>query len=429
MSAINNKKTPVSAFFFLLTLFVISCATPLPQSASVDIPEDFFGVVGISEEPEILALFNEMEMKWSVRTLYWNRIENKQGIFDFSRFDITVDAAINEGIKIIGILGYEADWLFPEGKDKKYIAPENLPHFLHYVEETVRHFKGRIDVWQIWNEPNHIFWKGPNKDFYELSRLTAQKIREIDPNAYIVGGVFVRAPKGYIKKMNKAGAIENLNGMAFHPYALNPWDSMRVFDKFSRVLSKIDFSGSVWVSEMGWPTGGWYPNKASLKKLPSFVVKTAVGAAARGTRAFVWYELFDYRNKGEEDNKWNSEDYFGLVYPNFERKDGAWTYTLCARYLPGSRYMVDAPIRENIPKNIVSFCFLEGASGYNTLILWNDRSQTKKINLQLSPSSLLHDISSGKNSPLPEETVLDVGKQPLLITWQGTDIPRLFILK
>jgi hypothetical protein len=159
------------------------------------------------------------------------------------------------------------------------------------------------------------------------------------------------------------------------------------------------------------------------------VVKTITGAAARGTRTFVWYELFDYRNKGEENNKWNSEDYFGLLYPNFDRKDGAWAYELCARYLPGSRYTSELPSRENIPKNIVSFCFLKGASGFNTLILWNDRNRTKKINLQLPAPSLLHDITTGKNRPLPEETVLDVGKQPLIITWQGTDIPRLFMEK
>jgi hypothetical protein len=418
-----------SAYSLLIALFVISCATPSPQNSSVNIPEDFFGAVGISSEPEVLALFDEMEIKWSVRTLYWSGIESVKDTFDFSGFEETIDIANNEGIKIIGILGYATDWLFPEGKYKRYIAPENIPHFLRYVEETVRHFKGRINVWQIWNEPNHIFWKGPNKDFYELSRLSAQKIKEIDPSAYIIGGALMRAPKGFIKGMYKAGATQNLDGMSFHPYGFNPWDSMHIFDKFSRVLSQINFSGSMWVSEMGYPTGGWYPHKTTLKKLPSFVVRTAVGAAVRGTRAFVWYELFDYRNKGEEDNKWNSEDYFGLVYPNFERKDGAWAYTLCARYLPGSRYTGELPLRENIPAHIVSSCFLEGASGHNTLILWNDRGRTKKINLQLPASSLLHNITSGENHSLPEEVTLDIGKQPLIITWQGPAIPRLFIGK
>jgi hypothetical protein len=429
MSAIHNKKMFAAGYVILIALFVISCATPLPQTVAENIPEDIFGVVGFSDKPEASALLHEMELKWSVRTLYWNNIENKKGIFNFSGFDEAIDMANNEGIKIIGILGYETNWLFPEGKSKKYISPENIPHFLRYVEETVRHFQGRIDVWQIWNEPNHIFWKGPNKDFYELSRLTAEKIKETDPSAYIIGGALMRAPKGFTKGMYKAGATQNLDGISFHPYGLNPWESMRVFDKFFRVLSQINFSGSVWITEMGYPTAGWYPHKTSLEKLPSFVVKTAVGAAIRGARVFVWYELFDFRNKGEEDNKWNSEDYFGLVYPNFDRKDGAWAYTICARYLAGSRYAAELPVQENIPRGILAFCFLEGESGYNTLILWNDRSRTKKIKFELPVPALIHDIRSGKNSPLPEETVLEVGNQPLIITWKGTDIPRLSIGK
>jgi hypothetical protein len=386
-------------------------------------------MIGFSEDPKSFSLLDEMEVKWVLRTLYWNSIENKKGTFDFSGFDDLIDMVNNEGKKIIGILGYQAAWLYPEGKSKKYVSAENIPLFLRYVEETVVHFKGRIHAWQIWNEPNHIFWEGPNKDFYELSKLTAQKIKEIDPDACIIGGVFMRAPKGFIKRMYKAGAMENLDGLVFHPYALNPWDSMKVYDKFLRVISKINYSGSAWISEMGYPTGGWYPHKTTLKKLPSFLVKTAVGAATRGARVFVWYELFDRNNKGEEANIWNSEDYFGLVYPNYDRKDAAWAYALCAKYLPGSRYTSELPLRENIPANIVSFCFLDGASGNNTLILWNDLNQNKKINLQLPSAALLYDITNGENRPLTEESVLNVGSKPLIITWQGTDIPLLCIKK
>jgi hypothetical protein len=341
-----------------------------------------------------------------------------------------VDTAISHGIKIVAVLGYEAAWLYPEGKSKKYISPENIPYFLRFAEEIVRHFQGRIDVWSVWNEPNIIFWKGSNKEFYELSRLTAQRIRETDPDAYIVGGVFFRDPKGFIKNMYKAGAMENLDALAFHPYAINPRGAMKVYDRFLSILSEINYSGPVWITEAGYPTGGWYPTKVSLEEQPSYVVRTIVGAAARGARALLWYELFDSYNQGDSrTNTRDSEKFFGLAYPDYTRKNGAWAYELCARYLPGSRYSGELPIRENIPGNIVSFCFLESASGYNTLILWNDRNRTQTINLQLPEPALLHDITSGRNSPLPPETALDVGKQPLIITWQGTAPPRLFIGK
>ena len=402
----------------------------MPKGGSVNIPEDFFGIVhaGETKSADEYRLLDEMGIEWILATFYWRIIEEQKGTFDFSRYDDFVDTARKNNKKIIAVLGYEAAWLFPEGKNKKYIAPENIPLFLNFVEETVRRYKDRVDVWEIWNEPNFTFWRGPNRDFFELSRLTAMKIREVDAGAYILGGVFWRAPKGFIKNMHKAGAMEDLDGLAFHPYAVNPEGAMKVHDKFLKTLSEINYTGSVWITEIGYPTGGWYPTKVSLEKLPSYVIKTIAGAAARGTRLLSWYELFDAHLEGEvPPNTMDSEKFFGLAYRDYSRKNGAWAYQLCSQYLPGSRYAAEFPRKENIPSNIVSFCFMGGISGGNTLIIWNDRNRIQKVNLHLSAPALLHDISTGNARDLPRETVLDVGKEPLFITWQGEDIPALFI--
>jgi hypothetical protein len=417
-------------FNFLFLIIMISCAsTPLPQRGTINVPEDFFGFVhaGISETSEEYRLLDDLGATWVLNTFYWDRIERQDGVFDFSGYDSYVDTAIREGKKVVAVLAYHTPWLFPEGKSKAYISAENIPYFLRFAEEMVRHFKGRIDVWEIWNEPNlNRFWKGTAKEFYELTKQTARRMREVDPEAYILGGAFLRAPTGYIRNMYKAGAMEDLDGLAFHPYALNPDGAMRLYDNFIKVLAEINFTRPVWITEVGYPTGGWYPTKASLNELPSYVVKTIAGAAARGARALLWYELKDPYNPGDPGaNSQDSERFFGLTYPDLSMKAGGRAYALCARFLPSSRYMPELPIRENVPGHIVSFCFMNNTSGHNTLILWNDWNQTQAINLQLPAQALLHDISTGTNSPLPAETALNVGKQPLFITWQGTAVPRL----
>jgi len=419
----------------LFSLFAVSCAsTPLPKNSSAVIPEDFFGIVhaGRTRTREEYRLLDEMEVRWILNTFYWDRIERERGNFYFADYDAFVDTANNEGKKILAVLGYETPWLYPKGKSKRYISPENIPFFLNFVEETVRHFRGRVHVWNIWNEPNLMFsyWKGPRKDYIELTRLTAQRIREVDPDAYIMGGAFWRAPAGLIKSMRKAGAMENLDGLAFHPYSVYPRGAMQAHDKLLNILSTINYSNPVWITEVGYPTAGWYPTKVSLNEFPAYVVKTITGAAARGARALLWYQLLDDYNKNEvPPGTFNSEDFFGLVYPNYERKNGAWAYQLCARYLPGSRYTSELPQRENVPSNIAVFCFLGGVSGGNTLILWNDRNSIQKAKLSLSGPVLLHDITSGKNSSLTAEAAVEIGKTPLFITWQGAGIPRLEIVK
>ena len=418
---------------FLIIVFSFSCSsTPLPRGGSVTVPEDFFGIVhaGETRTPEEYQLLNEMGVTWVLRTFYWNTVENEQGKFDFAGYDDYVGTAIREGKKVLAVLGYEADWLYPPGKSKKYISPENIPLFLNYVEETVRHFGGRVDAWEIWNEPNLMFWKGKDKEFFELTRLAAERIRETDPDAYILGGIFWRTPKSFIKKMHKAGAMENLDGLAFHPYAVNPRGSMKVHDKFLDVLSQINYTGPVWITEMGYPTAGWYPTKASPEEFPAYIVKTMTGSAARGARVLLWYELFDSYNKDEVPPKTrDSEKFFGLLYPNYERKDGAWAYELCARFLPGSRLANDILQRENIPSNVISFCFMDGAAGNNTLILWNDKNRIQNAVLSLASPALLHDASTGQSQSLAAEASLEIGNMPLIITWEGTAAPRLVIDK
>ena len=418
------------AVIFCLVIIFSCSSAPAPRYDSVVIPEDFFGIVhaGTRRTAEEYQFLDELGARWVLDTFYWGVIEREQGVFDFSYYDDYVDTAIRQNRKVAAVLGYEAPWLTPH--KKRYISPDNIPHFLNFVRETVQHFKGRVNVWSIWNEPNFVFWNGPAGEFYELTVQTAQVIRETDPGCDIIGGVFWRTPARFIKNMHKAGAMKDLDGLAFHPYAITPSGAMKLHDKFLDVLEKLDYSGPVWITEVGYPTGGWYPTRVSLNKNPSYIVKTIAGLAVRGARVLFWYELFDSQNEGETSRTFDtSEKFFGLAYPDYQRKSGSWAYELCARFLPGSRYVPEYPLRENIPSNIVSFCFTNSASGYNTLILWNNRNKNQKINLYLPGSAVLYDISSGKGNPLGSEISLDVGSQPLIITWQETGVPRLFIPK
>jgi hypothetical protein len=298
-----------------------------------------------------------------------------------------------------------------------------MPLFLRYVEETVRHFKGQVDVWCVWNEPNIFFWTGTDSEFFEFSKLTTEVIRKTDPDAYIIGGAFSRTPVGFIKKMQKAGAVEVLDALALHPYDINPSGSMRLYDLFTKTTSEFNYSGPVWITEVGYPTGGWSPAKVSIDKFPAYVVKTITGTAARGARVLLWYHMFDSVEPGQKTI--DSERCFGLNNKDFSRKNGSWAYELCARFLPESRYIPELPKRENIPSNIVSFCFLDGISGDSVLILWNDRKDTQKIELNFQAGALLHDISTGQSVSLPANASLDVTETPLFITWQGPETPRI----
>jgi len=423
-----TKFKSIIVILVLFSLTSISCSTtPMPKYGSVNVPADFFGIVHAGNTTEEYPLLNELGAEWILQTFYWSGIEKEPGNFDFSWYDFYVNTAKENNKKVIAVLAYATPWL-DDGRNNRYISKNNIHHFLNYVEVTVERYKGKVDAWQIWNEPNWIFWRGPNKDFFELSRLAALKIRETDPDAFIIGGGFQSSPNVFIRQMFRAGAFENLDAISFHPYGFTPRGSVKLHDKFIKVIKKLKFEGEIWVTEAGYPTAGYYPSRVSLKNFPSYIVKTVAGIAARGPRVLMWYQINDPFNFGEYPNYWESELFFGLLFADKSKKDGAWAYELCARYLPGKKYMPDLPIREKIPSNIVTFCFMSPESAENntnTLILWNDNNCKRNIRIIFDTSFELHDISSGNSITLPSETILEVTNKPMLITWNGNSAPRL----
>jgi hypothetical protein len=427
----QNKASTQQLYYLLLFIFYLfsGCASiPLP-SGPVVIPEDLAGIVhaGHTNTPQEYALLDRMGASWLLTTFYWNRIEGEEGKWTFSDYDKYVDTAKTAGKKIIGILAYDVSWIHKDGKARNYIPPDKIPLYLNFVQQTAGHFKGRVDAWCIWNEPNFIFWKGSRDEYLSLARQAADALREIDSDVILLGGAFNRGifglPTAYIKGLFESGAMDKADAVAFHPYELNPNRTARLFLEFRAQAAKYGFEDRIWVTETGYPTGGLYPTSVSEKKFPAYIVKTFVGLAIGGAKKILWYQLFDPQNRSRA----NSEDYFGLVRSEDDyTSKGAEAFRLCAVYLSGATYRPDLPLRENMPNTFRSFYF-EQPSGGRTLVLWNDG---KMINIILRAGEndyTRHDIVTGNAETIHAQKSIGVGNIPVFITWQGGGTPSLQI--
>jgi hypothetical protein len=406
-----------------------ACASPPAPSGPVVIPEDFAGIVhaGETNTPQEYALLDRMGASWILTTFYWSRIEREEGKWNFVNYDTYVDTAKASGKKIIGILAYGVSWLHEDGKNRDYIPPDKVHLYLNYVQRTAEHFKGRVDAWCIWNEPNFIFWKGSRDEFLSLARQAADALREVDSEVILLGGAFNRGifglPTAYINGLFESGAMDKADAVAFHPYELNPNRTARLFLEFRAQIAKYGFEDRIWITETGYPTGGWYPTSVSEKNFPAYIIKTFVGLAINGAKKILWYQLFDPQNRSKKD----SEDHFGLVRSKDDyTSKGAEAFRLCAVYLSGTAYRPDLPLRENLPNSLHSFYF-EQPSGGRTLVMWKEG---KAISLMLQASEngyTRHDIVTGNAEVISAQMPIMVGNVPVFITWQGGGTPLLRI--
>lgn len=115
--------------------------------------------------------------------------------------DAEIDALKARNVAIIGAVSGAPCWASadpakncssPTGNyayDRAY--PATSPgEYARFVGDLVRRYKGKVNYWEIWNEPNFVqFWKVPNAAAYvDLLKAVYPVIKGIDPEALVVAG-------------------------------------------------------------------------------------------------------------------------------------------------------------------------------------------------------------------------------------------------
>ncbi|HEX8856936.1 MAG TPA: cellulase family glycosylhydrolase, partial [Thermoleophilaceae bacterium] len=138
-----------------------------------------------------------------IRTLViWGRVPGSQPdsttppaggrpTYDFSAWDSLIDDAAKRGIRVqLDLTGPVPAWA--AGDRKVGVTRPDAQKFGVFAEQAARHFKGRVDRYSIWNEPNYGSWLKPQTEAADLYRnlyLAAYKgIKRADPAAHVLIG-------------------------------------------------------------------------------------------------------------------------------------------------------------------------------------------------------------------------------------------------
>ena len=155
----------------------------------------------------------------------WAKTEQKKGKYDFKWLDAHVDGLLAEGIHPWMCLCYGNPLYSGFGHDlNAKIFPDGpvMDAWLKYVKACVKHFKGKVSMWEVWNEPDG----SRNLDSYPLYAnlfvRTAQVIREVDPEARIAAFGSCSPDRKYIRQalelIDKAGGIPYIDYLTYHAY-------------------------------------------------------------------------------------------------------------------------------------------------------------------------------------------------------------------
>jgi hypothetical protein len=81
--------------------------------------------------------------------------------YNFRPWDDLIDAAARHGIRVTLTLAGQPVPAFASGRKRQDQYKPNARRYAEFVRATLRHFKGRVNTYVFWNEPNHKAWLEP----------------------------------------------------------------------------------------------------------------------------------------------------------------------------------------------------------------------------------------------------------------------------
>ncbi len=148
--------------------------------------------------------------------MWWGGIEPKPGKWNWANLDRQLAYMKAHHIQTGGLLLGNVKW---DKKDRPGTLPVNdLPAWRAYVSAVVRHCQGKVNHWEVWNEPPN--GTGPHQtpaDYAKIVIATYNAAKAANPHC-MVGLAAKSVDINYLEQAIRAGAKDHFDYITLHPY-------------------------------------------------------------------------------------------------------------------------------------------------------------------------------------------------------------------
>jgi hypothetical protein len=200
-------------------------------------PDSLFGMNHAYPWPHLLDLSKQIGICWFRDwSLKWHDVEEEKGKFDFTEADYQINRVLERGLNVLPLLPFpSSNWSssagpevevtdrYPGSRERIAYMPRDLEEFATYVRTTVQHYRERLRVWEILNEPIYTSYALPRQksykveDYVRLLRAAYQAVKEVDPDALVIGGI-AGGPNIYTKEFIEADGLRWVDVLNLHTY-------------------------------------------------------------------------------------------------------------------------------------------------------------------------------------------------------------------
>jgi polysaccharide biosynthesis protein PslG len=171
----------------------------------------------------------DLGVKWIRIQSGWARTETVKGVYDFSWLDSIVDNLLRRGLQPWICLCY-GNGLYTEAATKVFGAvgcppiksAEERAAWSKYVSTLTAHYKGKVEWYEVWNEPDGQWcWKHgvSGTEYGEFVKATASAIKAGDAKAKVIGGSTCLRDLAWLNDVLQTGAGTCMDALTYHSYS------------------------------------------------------------------------------------------------------------------------------------------------------------------------------------------------------------------
>lgn len=166
------------------TFFILAASLNAAWTADPTLP---YGINAHLPSSVLLDRVAAAGIAWIRVDFNWWMMEPQRGVYDWAITDAVIDDARARGINIYATLAYTPGWA--NGEQGKNVPPTDPDDWYAFVYTTVSRYRGRVQHWGMWNEPNyeHFFAGSVAQYIDDILRVGSQAVRDADPNGYVLG--------------------------------------------------------------------------------------------------------------------------------------------------------------------------------------------------------------------------------------------------
>ncbi len=225
---------------------------------------------------------------WDTSTT-WSDLEPQRGIWDFTVLDRFVSLAESRQQQVVLTLGQSPAWATSNNNELSYFglgsvyAPTSIEDWRNMVKVIMTRYKGRIDGYEIWNEPNDPnFGRLTIAQLQQLTEVASQTIRANDPAAKVISASPYSV--GYLNDYLAAGMADYVDIIGYHAYNNTPELMLSELSNVRYTLGDFGVTKPLWLTE-----GGSGTEQQSETATADALLRWNLVSTASGMQRSFWY--------------------------------------------------------------------------------------------------------------------------------------------